>query len=236
MELIPKKKDKSEQKYINEYTPIILNNTLNNFIKDENYNNIKNDLIKDDIFNFASFINSCKEYNNLRELKNDIKIFFRNKNENFENQLHIIYNYLTQLSKIISTKEFFNQKDNIQLLIKIIKRFDKNLDTNLSIKHTDYINIQEKIIDKYESILLIFAKNNPYEKINDFIANLIKKNEELKNKLNNINLIVNENDKLNKKLLGKEKKSQINNNINNDIFLFHPNYKSKKEININKYT
>ena len=59
MELIPKKKDKSEQIYINEYTPIILNNTLNNFIKDENYNNIKNDLIKDDIFNFASFINSC---------------------------------------------------------------------------------------------------------------------------------------------------------------------------------
>ena len=118
MELIPKKKDKNEQKYINEYTPIILNNTLNNFIKDENYNNIKNDLIKDDIFNFASFINSCKEYNNLRELKNDIKIFFRNKNENFENQLHIIYNYLTQLSKIISTKEFFNQKDNIQLLLK----------------------------------------------------------------------------------------------------------------------
>ena len=118
MELIPKKKDKSEQIYINEYTPIILNNTLNNFIKDENYNNIKNDLIKDDIFNFASFINSCKEYNNLRELKNDIKIFFRNKNENFENQLHIIYNYLTQLSKIISAKEFFNQKDNIQLLLK----------------------------------------------------------------------------------------------------------------------
>ena len=236
MELIPKKKDKSEQKYISEYTPIILNNTLNNFIKDENYNNIKNDLIKDDIFNFASFINSCKEYNNLRELKNDIKIFFRNKNENFENQLHIIYNYLTQLSKIISAKEFFNQKDNIQLLIKIIKTFDKNLDTNLSIKHTDYINIQEKIIDKYESILLIFAKNNPYEKINDFIANLTKKNEELKNKLNNINLIVNENDKLNKNLLGKEKKSQINNNINNDIFLFHPNHKSKKEININKDT
>ena len=236
MELIPKKKDKSEQKYINEYTPIILNNTLNNFIKDENYNNIKNDLIKDDIFNFASFINSCKEYNNLRELKNDIKIFFRNKNENFENQLHIIYNYLTQLSKIISTKEFFNQKDNIQLLIKIIKRFDKNLDTNLSIKHTDYINIQEKIIDKYESILLIFAKNNPYEKINDFIANLTKKNEELKNKLNNINLIVNENDKLNTKLLGKEKKAPIDININNDIFLFHPNHKSKKEININKDT
>lgn len=236
MELIPKKKDKNEQKYINEYTPIILNNTLNNFIKDENYNNIKNDLIKDDIFNFASFINSCKEYNNLRELKNDIKIFFRNKNENFENQLHIIYNYLTQLSKIISAKEFFNQKDNIQLLIKIIKRFDKNLDTNLSIKHTDYINIQEKIIDKYESILLIFAKNNPYEKINDFIANLTKKNEELKNKLNNINLIDNENDKLNTKLLGKEKKAQINNNINNDIFLFHPNHKSKKEININKDT
>ena len=224
MELIPKKKDKSEQKYINEYTPIILNSTLNNFIKDESYNNIKNDLIKDDIFNFTSFINSCKEYNNLRELKNDIKIFFRNKNENFENQLHIIYNYLTQLSKIISAKEFLNQKDNIQLLIKIIKTFDKNLDTNLSIKHTDYINIQEKIIDKYESILLIFAKNNPYEKINDFIANLTKKNEELKNKLNNINLIVNENDKLNKKLLGKEKKSQINNNINNDIFLFHPNH------------
>ena len=236
MELIPKKKDKSEQKYVNEYTPIILNNTLNNFIKDENYNNIKNDLIKDDIFNFASFINSCKEYNNLRELKNDIKIFFRNKNENFENQLHIIYNYLTQLSKIISTKEFFNQKDNIQLLIKIIKRFDKNLDTNLSIKHTDYINIQEKIIDKYESILLIFAKNNPYEKINDFIANLTKKNEELKNKLNNINLIVNENDKLNTKLLGKEKKAPIDININNDIFLFHPNHKSKKEININKDT
>ena len=236
MELIPKKKDKSEQIYINEYTPIILNNTLNNFIKDENYNNIKNDLIKDDIFNFASFINSCKEYNNLRELKNDIKIFFRNKNENFENQLHIIYNYLTQLSKIISTKEFFNQKDNIQLLLKIIKRFDKNLDTNLSIKHTDYINIQEKIIDKYESILLIFAKNNPYEKINDFIANLTKKNEELKNKLNNINLIVNENDKLNTKLLGKEKKAPIDNNINNDIFLFHPNHKSKKEININKDT
>ena len=236
MELIPKKKDKNEQKYINEYTPIILNNTLNNFIKDENYNNIKNDLIKDDIFNFASFINSCKEYNNLRELKNDIKIFFRNKNENFENQLHIIYNYLTQLSKIIYAKEFFNQKDNIQLLIKIIKRFDKNLDTNLSIKHTDYINIQEKIIDKYESILLIFAKNNPYEKINDFIANLTKKNEELKNKLNNINLIVNENDKLNTKLLGKEKKAPIDININNDIFLFHPNHKSKKEININKDT
>ena len=150
--------------------------------------------------------------------------------------MHIIYNYLTQLSKIISAKEFFNQKDNIQLLIKIIKTFDKNLDTNLSIKHTDYINIQEKIIDKYESILLIFAKNNSYEKINDFIANLIKKNEELKNRLNNINLIDNENDKLNTKLLGKEKKAQINININNDIFLFHPNHKSKKEININKDT
>ena len=84
--------------------------------------------------------------------------------------------------------------------------------------------------------MLIFAKNNPYEKINDFIANLTKKNEELKNKLNNINLIVNENDKLNTKLLGKEKKAPIGININNDIFLFHPNHKSKKEININKDT
>lgn len=243
--------EKAIQKYIDKNSPIILNNTLNNFIKDKSYNNIKNDIIKDNIFNFASFINSCKEYNNILKLKSDIKVFFRNNNKKYDNKFHIIDNYLTQLSKIISKEEFFKHKDNIKLLIKVIKKFDKNFCSDFFNKNIEYIDIQKKIIDKYEDILITFAKNNSCEKVNDFIVDLIKNIEDLKNKLNfvspniyhknnkknltkNINHQEKENATLNIKISGKEKISQIGNNSNNDKFIFNLNQKSRKVININK--
>jgi hypothetical protein len=47
-----------------------------------------------------------------------MKDFLKNKNENIENYFHILYNYVKKILNLISTKEFFNEKKNIEILLK----------------------------------------------------------------------------------------------------------------------
>ena len=208
---------------------IIINNTLHDFIKDESYTNCQNDAFKEEIFYFASFINSCKTYNNIKELKKDIKSFFRNKNENIDYHYHILYNFLKQILSIISSPEPFKQKENIKCLIKIIKRFDKNLnsDTFCNIK---YIDIKKNVINEYKSILDIFKKNNNSEHINIFIDQLTNNLESIENNLlgkkqSNISIKQKNNIKINNEFKEKE-----NDNLNSKIFL--KNKEEKKDNNI----
>ena len=143
---------------------------MHDFIKDENYTNLKNDLFKNEIFYFASFINSCKKYDNIKELKKDIKNFFRNKNENIEYHYNILNNFTNQILNLISSPDFFNEKENIKSLIKILKRFDKNLNSNNSRNNIKYFDIKKNVIAQYKSILDIFNKNNQLGHISKLIS------------------------------------------------------------------
>ena len=230
---------------------IIINNTLHDFIKDESYTNCQNDAFKEEIFYFASFINSCKTYNNIKELKKDIKSFFRNKNEDIDYHYHILHNFLKQILSIISSPEFFKQKENIKCLIKIIKRFDKNLNSD-SFCNIKYIDIKKNVINEYKSILDIFKKNNNSEHINIFIDQLTnnlksieynllgKKQSNISIKQKN-NIIINnefkekENDNLNsKKILLKNKEGKKDNNIYETKIIFNKKEKKLHVINNKK--
>ena len=154
-----------------------------------------------------------------------------------------MHNFLKQILSIISSPEFFKQKENIKCLIKIIKRFDKNLnsDTFCNIK---YIDIKKNVINEYKSILDIFKKNNNSEHINIFIEHLTNNLESIENNLlgkkqNNIikkhnnNMKIysefneKENDNLNsKKILLKNKEEKKDNNIYETKIIF--NKKEKK--------
>ena len=180
-------KEEKLQRYIYENTPLILNNTLHNYIKEPKYNEMKDDTIKNDIFSFSSFINSCKEYDNISELKKDMKDFLKNKNENIENYFHILYNYVKKILNLISTKEFFNEKKNIEILIKIMMKIldeHSNKDTNLDKINAELISIQQKLIYKYKNIIIKKKKKEDKIYNNSRDENISNNNIENKNYFN----------------------------------------------------
>ena len=241
------------QRYIYENTPLILNNTLHNYIKEPKYIEMKDDTIKNDIFSFSSFINSCKEYDNISELKKDIKDFLKNKNENIENYFHILYNYVKKILNLISTKEFFNEKKNIEILIKIMTTIldeHSNKDTNLDKINAELISIQQKLIYKYKNIISKFKENNTLKNCVIFISQLNKKIEDLEKYMNKIstyyikktNKIIllkdnslkeKENENLNNKIKKKKKEDKIYNN-SRDENISNNNIENKNYFNINK--
>ena len=242
-------KEENIKEFIGNNSKKILNNTLHDFIKDENYTTLKNDLFKNEIFYFASFINSCKKYDNIKELKKDIKNFFRNKNENIEYHYHILNNFTNQILNLISSPDFFNEKENIKSLIKILKRFDKNLNSNNSSNNIKYFDIKKIVIAQYKSILDLFYKNNQLEHISKLIEQLTNNVISIENNLSghkqsiiinkqNKNLLINnalkekENNNLNSKIMlkGKNDKKDNNNLCETQIIL---NKKEKKLYVIN---
>lgn len=225
-----KYKENNKQNKENYIDKIIINNTLHDFIKDEAYANCQNDSFKNEIFYFASFINSCKAYNNIKDLKKDIKSFFRNKNEDIDYHYHILNNFSKQIVNIISTPEFFKQKENIKCLIKIIKRFDKNLNNGPIYHNNKYIDIKKNVINQYKCILDIIKKNTNSEHINIFIDQLTNNLELIENNLlgkKQSNIIKKQKNNVKKNNEFKEKE---NDNMNNKIFL--KNKEEKKDNNI----
>ena len=248
-----KNKEKVVQNYIEENSQNLLNNSLHDFIKDKNYENIKSIEFKNEILYFASFINSCKDYNDINILKKDIKYFFKNvnKNENTECHFNIIFNYLKKLLNIISTPEFYNQENNCKQLLKILKYFDKNMNLNLTKECNEYIAIQKNILQVYQTILMSFSKNNIDERVRSDILQLIKKigsypedtnKSNLKIKANNHKdlLIINngikekENKNLNDKMNLKDKNIKTYNNKIDNKQMLDKNPMNKQVINNNK--
>ena len=242
-------KEENIKQFIENNSKKILNNTLNDFIKDENYINLKNDIFKKEIFYFASFINSCKKYENIKELKKDIKNFLKNKNENIEYHYHILLNFSKQLLNIISSPKFFKEKENIKSLIKILKRFDKALISSQGNDKIKYVDIKKKVISEYKAILDIFKKNNLSEQINKFIEQLTDniitiENNFLDNKKENIiiekqnkNILINncfkekENNNLNHKIILKGKEDKKDNNLYETKIIFNKKEKKLHVIN-----
>ena len=190
--------------FIGENSQKILDNTLKGFTKEDNYINIHDDIFKKDIFYFSSFINSCKKYEKISELKEDIKIFFQKKNDDIEYHYHIIYNYIKETLRLISFEDFFDEKENIKFLLKILRRYNKNLKPD-SINNNKYIDIKQNIVNVYRDILNIFKKNNKKEKNKEKINSII---EELNN-----NLIIYEkslyNNDVNLNIINKSKSDDI---------------------------
>ena len=242
-------KEENIKQFIENNSKKILNNTLNDFIKDENYINLKNDIFKKEIFYFASFINSCKKYENIKELKKDIKNFLKNKNENIEYHYHILLNFSKQLLNIISSPKFFKEKENIKSLIKILKRFDKSLISSQGNDKIKYVDIKKNVISEYKAILDIFKKNNLSEQINKFIEQLTDniitiENNFLDNKKENIiiekqnkNILINncfkekENNNLNHKIILKGKEDKKDNNLYETKIIFNKKEKKLHVIN-----
>lgn len=234
---IDKNKNEIIQKYINQNSKNIYNNSLYKFFEDKSYENIPYNELKEEIFYFTSFINSCKDYKDINELKKDIKIFFKNKNENTECHLYIINNFLQKLFNIISNNEFFNDLNNIKQLIKILRRFEKNL--NLNIADRKYSSIHQNIIYLFDLILEALENNYNNEKIKKYIKELTNKINYYKSCFHNMNpktennnkIIysgVKENKNININLTEKEKSNEIFIKKNNEDIL--DNYKNSKQI------
>ena len=221
--------EKELQKYIGENSCKILNNTLNNFISDEKFTNLNNNNIKNEIFYFTSFINSCKSYENISELKLDIKTFYKNKDENIEYHFHIIYNYLKQMLNLITKPEFFIQNDNIEQLINILLRIVKNIDFNLHNYKNN--NIMSDIFNEFKLILKLSEKNikneNKIEYIEyiEQIKYLIKDKIKEKDKDNIVKNMNNMNQNIMLKNNFKEKEKE-NKNLNNKIYMKDKNEQS----------
>lgn len=206
------KKVLNMEEFISENSQKIINHNLYEFSKDEDFSNIPNDIFKNEIFYFAAFINSCKNYNDILEVKNDIKKFFKNKNEDIEYHYHIINNYLKNIIEIISNNDFFNNKENMIILLKILKKIIENIFPK---NNNDLLTIQKDIIYKYKLILNILEKNNTKEKIKQIIQQFKKKIENLENEINLINN-------------NKDNNIVIDNIIKNDNKIYLNNDKSNK--------
>lgn len=171
----------NDEDYISNYilknTQTIINNNLCEFIRDESYKEIKNDLIKNKIFNFSSFINSCKSYDDISTLKNDIEIF-SSQIENEENIYHIIYNYLNNVFQLISEDNFFEEEINLIELSIIIEKIDECLKKNDN--NDDKIN--NEIILIKNKILKILRKSKKVSKHIIKIVNILEQNEKKFNK------------------------------------------------------
>ena len=155
--------------FISNNSQSIINNNLHNFIKDKNYKNIKEDNTKNKIFFFASFINSCKTYNNISEIKKDIKKILKSEIDNNDYYYNIIYNYLNNILEIINQKNFFDNEKNCECLLKIFKKIYNYLNINVN----EFSTIINKMVQVEREILIILIKNLIYKSISE--TNIILK-------------------------------------------------------------
>ena len=200
--------------YIYNNNQIIINNNLNDFIKDKSFKNIQNDESKIDIFNFASFINSCKLYTNISQLLIDFKKVLKTnkKIENNDYYFNIINNYFNNILDIITKKDFFKKEKNIDDLLETFKKIEKYMKIN----DNQYYMIKKEIVSVERKICEILNKNRNNKGIKEcinIINNNIKyleKNTNKKNKINSKNEnITNDN------TIITINNSNINNNYNN---------------------
>ena len=164
--------------YICKHSQQLTSNNLNNFIKEESYKNLKDNNMKNKIFFFSSFINSCKSYNNISEIRNDIEIILRNKIKNEDYYYNIIYNYLNSVLELIFEKNFFEEEKNFDELLIIIEKVNECL-MNIN----NYYDIESEILIVEEKIIKILRKNNKDSKIIEKIIKIVEKNLNKKKKI-----------------------------------------------------
>ena len=195
----------------------LINNNLYDFLKEENFKNmnIKN---KNQILCFSSFINSCKTYANISDLKRDFKEILNSKIEDFDYYYNIIYNYLNDILEIILDKQFFKEDKNHSEILEIAKQFTKCF----QFKNNNYYQIKEKIFDSECQILKALKEYYIYPKIFQTIDIL---NGNIKQLMENIKL---NNQNIVNKYNYLEKEEDID---HSEINLHFDTYKINKPIN-----
>ena len=114
-------------KYIYDNNQLLITYNLNQFIKEKSYKNIKNNDNKDDIFYFASFINSCKTKKNIDIIYQELCLILKSRIESQDYYYNIIYNYFRNILELISVKNFFYNKNKIDYLFKILNEIELHL-------------------------------------------------------------------------------------------------------------
>ena len=193
--------------YIYKNSLSIMNNFLNEFINEKSYKSLlsDNDNIKDDIFFFASFINSCKEYCNISDLLKDLDRVLKSNIDGEDFYYNIIYNYFENIFNIIQKDRFFEEERNISYLLNIMKKIQKYMKIN---SNKQFFEFKDIIINVERNILKILEKYINNKGIQDCIKilNILDKNLN-KNEINNL-----EENKIHK---GSFKISYNNKHINN---------------------
>ena len=195
----------------------LIDNNLYDFLKEENYNNMGTNS-KNKIFCFSSFINSCKAYTNISDLKRDFKEILNSKIEDFDYYYNIIYNYLNDILEIILDKQFFKEDKNHSEILEITKQFTKCF----QFKNNNYYPMKEKIFNSEFQILKILKEYYIFPKIFETIDII---NDNIKQLMENIKL---NNQNIVNKYKYFENEKDIN---NNEINLHFDSYKINKSIN-----
>ena len=137
---------------------ILINDDLNDFIKEKNYKAIKNKNIKDDIFYFASFINSCKTKKNILSIKKELCTIFKSNIENEDYYYNIIYNYFNNILELILVKEFFYNIKNIDYLSQILE----GIEIYMKVNNDNFFEIKNEILIVENKIMEILTNNIYY--------------------------------------------------------------------------
>ena len=195
----------------------LIDNNLYDFLKEENFKNM-NIKSKNKILCFSSFINSCKTYTNISDLKRDFKEILNSKIEDFDYYYNIIYNYLNDILEIILDKQFFKEDKSHSEILEISKQFTKYF----QFKNNNYYQIKEKIFDSECQILKVLKEYYIYPKIFQTIDIL---NGNIKQLMENIKL---NNQNIVNKYNYLEKEEDMD---NNEINLHFDTYKINKPIN-----
>ena len=168
--------------YIYNNNQLLINDNLNEFIKEKSYKDITNKEIKDNIFFFSSYLNSCKKYNNISSLYKDLKIIFKSEIEKEDYYSNIIYNYFNNILELVSEKGFFLGINNTVYLYKTLKKIEKHIKLN----DNSYDEIKKEIIQVQKQIINILEKFNNFEyivKCINSLNNIIKYIEDIDNKI-----------------------------------------------------
>ena len=195
----------------------LIDNNLYDFLKEENFKNM-NIKSKNKILCFSSFINSCKTYTNISDLKRDFKEILNSKIEDFDYYYNIIYNYLNDILEIILDKQFFKEDKSHSEILEISKQFTKCF----QFKNNNYYQIKEKIFDSECQILKVLKEYYIYPKIFQTIDIL---NGNIKQLMENIKL---NNQNIVNKYNYLEKEEDMD---NNEINLHFDTYKINKPVN-----
>ena len=222
--------------FITNYCQNIIDNNFCNFLSEECYKEINNKYIKSDIFNFTSFINSCKTYNNISELKNDFNKIIKSNNQEIEYCYNIIYNYLSSISLLISQKKFLEKENNYKELFEILKIFDQNF----IISNNKSIPMKMEIINILKNIYRILLKSINYKEKFDCIEIINNKIKIIEISIQNINLSENKIDKFSKNINQNKNESVNETNINkksdfenSEIIIHFDSYKNNNKFDYN---
>ena len=222
--------------YISNNCQNIIDNNFCNFLSEECYKEINNKYLKNDIFNFTSFINSCKTYNNITELKNDFNKIIKGNNQEIEYYYNIIYNYLSSISLLISQKQFLEKENNYRELFEILKIFDQNF----IISNNKSNAIKQEIINILKSIYRTLLKSINYKEKFNCIEIINNKIKIIENNINNINLNDNKIENISKNKNWNKNESVNETNLNkksdfekNEIIIHFDSYKKNNNFDYN---